>query len=238
MALQQLQHLSIGVTMTSLEAAPLLHIAQLPGLTHLGLHYPMFKDAAATAAAWPQLPQLRELVLENEDGGTPAQLADMLANLPTCSSLTKLSIDIEVYADESEDSDDWLEPDERFNIAACASLGTLTGLRELSIHAEGELAPGDVLALSTLTGLSRLVLYNVRSAANDAAATALACCLTHLRHLDLTFNNLGSMTCLVAIAQLTQLTELSLKGNQMTKSGLMQLTALSRLQQLDFDGRK
>jgi hypothetical protein len=69
---------------------------------------------------------------------------------------------------------------------------------------------------------------------SDLAATALACNLRQLQHLELDSCSLGDMACLAAIAQLTQLTTLSLLENEgLTEHGLMLLTQLQRLQKLD-----
>jgi hypothetical protein len=95
------------------------------------------------------------------------------------------------------------------------------------------LLPGDARALTALTGLTRLVLRGLGSGVGDVAATALACSLRQLRHLDLHSCDLGGMVCLAAIGQLTQLTALHLFGNEgVTREGLMLLTGLKRLQQL------
>jgi hypothetical protein len=109
----------------------------------------------------------------------------------------------------------------------------LAGAQHLRIcFKAAELVPGDAQALSTLTGLTHLVLDGLHQGADDVATTALACSLKQLRHLDLRGCRLGSMSCLAAIGQLRQLTELHLDGNELTKRGLMLLTGLSRLQQL------
>jgi hypothetical protein len=60
--LKQLKHLSLRVDLEQPQL--LLRLEQLPALTHLALQYDDLcegQPAAATASAWPLLPQLREL---------------------------------------------------------------------------------------------------------------------------------------------------------------------------------
>jgi hypothetical protein len=98
------------------------------------------------------------------------------------------------------------------------------------------IAHGDALALSALTNLTRLNLSGMRAGVGDLAASALACSLKQLRHLDLTDCNLGSLACVPPMAQLVHLTQLQLCGNvEVTQQGLMLLTKLSNLQQLEFE---
>jgi hypothetical protein len=100
------------------------------------------------------------------------------------------------------------------------------------------LLSADALALTALTQLTRLVLANAKNGVGTAVATALACSLQQLQSLDLgyCYLNLGGaegLACLEEIGRLTQLTRLRLSGNQgLTQHGLMQLTGLSRLEQL------
>jgi hypothetical protein len=75
-------------------------------------------------------------------------------------------------------------------------------------------------------------------------ATALACNLKQLQHLELNRNwvqrghrysecDLDGMVCLAATRQLSQLTQLQLQGSRgLTVEGLMLLTCLPRLQRL------
>jgi Leucine-rich repeat (LRR) protein len=95
---------------------------------------------------------------------------------------------------------------------------------------------GDALALTALTGLTRLVLAGAYEGVGDAVATPLASSLRQLQHLDLQACELSSFECLAAVGQLTGLTELRLNGNSaVTEQQLMLLTGLSQLQQLGFD---
>uniref|UniRef100_A0A383WM33 F-box domain-containing protein n=1 Tax=Tetradesmus obliquus TaxID=3088 RepID=A0A383WM33_TETOB len=229
--LQQLQHLSLGVGGDEgpTEPTPLLPLAQLPALTQLELSYTWFTDATATAAAWPQLPQLRVLDLDTEGNPPSAELAGVLASIGGCSGLTRLRLVL--HAEDVELPED-LEPGQQYaGIAACGSLAALTGLRDLMLHSH-QLAPGDTLALSKLTALTRLDLAELAQGVDDVAATALACCCRQLRHLDLRGCDLGSMACLAVIGQLPQLTELHLDGTPITRRGLRLLTGLSYLRQL------
>jgi aminoglycoside phosphotransferase len=72
--------------------------------------------------------------------------------------------------------------------------------------------PGDALALTALTGLTRLALQGGETGVTDEVAAALARNLTQLQHLDLRRCPLGSYNCFHEIGQLTQLTELQLTG--------------------------
>jgi hypothetical protein len=97
------------------------------------------------------------------------------------------------------------------------------------------LAPGDAAALTSLTGLTYLSMYSMYAGVGTAAACRLASCLKQLRHFDVSSCDvdLSSREFLAAVGQLTQLTKLHLGGSsQLTKQGLMQLTGLTRLQQL------
>jgi hypothetical protein len=124
--------------------------------------------------------------------------------------------------------------DEQVPVAMCASLAGLTRLKDLCIGEGAQLLPGDLLALTALTGLTRLVMNDFKAGMSDLAANALACNLRQLQHLELRDGNLGDMVCLAAIAQLTQLTELNLSDNAgLMEQGLMLLTTLKHLQGLD-----
>ncbi|KAF6253414.1 hypothetical protein COO60DRAFT_1643165 [Scenedesmus sp. NREL 46B-D3] len=114
--------------------------------------------------------------------------------------------------------------------------GGLTNLKELSITCSQLLPPGDALALTALTGLTRLVLKYNGAGVGDEAATALAGSCQQLRHLDVSYCSLVSMACLANVAHLPQLTELTLGGNSgLTQQGLMLLTGLKQLKHLSFD---
>ncbi|KAF6248730.1 hypothetical protein COO60DRAFT_1706822 [Scenedesmus sp. NREL 46B-D3] len=118
-----------------------------------------------------------------------------------------------------------------------AKLAGLTNLKDLSIlYGSKVLTPGDALALTALTGLTRLVLRFSGAGVGDEAATALAGSCHLLRHLDFTDCHLVSMACLANVAHLTQLTTLQLFCNSgLTQQGLMLLTGLKRLQHLGVD---
>jgi hypothetical protein len=255
--LKQLQHLSLRVGFQQPQL--LLRIAQLPALTHLALQYDERCGehlAAATASAWPLLTQLRELEIAHGIPPTQPQWEAILAGAAAAEGLTKLTLDPRMMSDEDwlalELQQENLESDNASNVrwasevAACASLTKLTCLQDLSViagYADKEtyinmnLLRGDALALTALTGLTRLVLARAEHGVGTAVATALARSLQQLQSLDLTYCclQLGSaegLDCLEAIGRLTQLTELRLYGNKgLTQHGLMQLTGLSRLEQ-------
>jgi Leucine-rich repeat (LRR) protein len=228
----------------------LLGLSQVP-MQNLALRYwNVPTTAAANAAAWSKLPQLQELqLLAHDYHPSKQQMSSILAGLAACSSLTKLSIDgsYSLLLDYVDNPDGlFLNPAQlelvqqlagaaaaaTGTLSVCGSLASLTTLRDLTLTYVFEV-PGhhrsDALALTSLTGLTRLVLANSRAAVDDHAATALA---ANLRQLDLSGCDLGDMACLAAIGQtLTQLTGLQLRGSgDVTRAGLMQLTKLQRLQ--------
>jgi hypothetical protein len=213
------------------EQQPLLHLTQLPALQHLALQYDMAWVAAAAAPAWPQLPQLQELLLEfRHDGiGTPTQqdMATILGGLAGCRNLTKLAL---MAGPRSSAGDGSIRT---HPVAACSILAGLTQLQDLCIHSKSVLVVEDALGLSVLTTLTRLVLDGVGAGVGDVPATAIACSLKQLRHVDLQNCALGSMHCLAVVGRLTKLTVLRLEGNDgLTSERLMLLTRLSHLQEL------
>jgi hypothetical protein len=232
--LKQLQRLRLYVSFP--DQQPLLQLAQLPALQHMSLHYYEENAAAGAAAAWPQLPQLQELELAfgGDIAPLPSQMAAILAAVARCSGLTKLELQL-------LESPTGSMVDARA-VAACGKLAGLTHLRHLRIEHGSKLAPGDMKLLTALTGLTCLCLSGLKSAVDDATAAALACSMPQLQDLDLGGCELGSMTCLAAIAQLVQLTSLNIHDYDcdiscsriLTRKGLMLLTGLTRLQQLQL----
>jgi hypothetical protein len=227
--LQQLQHVSLGVVLEDPEQLQCL--AQLPALSHVSFQYWDASCAAPTAPAWQQLLQLSELTVEFFNDNPSAQdMAAILAGVVAATSLTKLSLEARAWVGAQDAADENAESTE---VAACASLAALTCLMDLTISADSRLVPGDALALTALTSLTRLKLAFTGSAVDDVAACGLACSLTQLRSLDLWGCALGGLGCLAPIAQLSQLTELLLDHvDGMTRRGLMLLTELTQLQQL------
>jgi hypothetical protein len=236
--LQQLQQLRLQVKFS--EPQPLLQLAQLPALQHLALLHFHPRQAASAAAAWPLLPQLQQLVIGSGDRYHPPtrqEMASLLAALAGATSLTMLQLECCAadYAGGEPHLDDSNARPALLNTAVCASLAGLTRLKELHIE-EVQMVPGDALALTALTGLTSLKVDRGQAGFGTAAATALAGSLKQLRHLQLDECevNLGSCAFLAALGQLVQLTQLQLQYNcgGITQQGLMQLTGLSRLQQL------
>jgi hypothetical protein len=256
--LQGLQHLDL---LADFPQQQLVQLTQLPALQHLVLRYRSMSIAAGAAEAWAQLPQLREILIDGEGYDRKLPTIDavdfVMEFLPGCSGLTKLVLFCnpveecvddnpygynDPYNDSSSDEDSYSEGSGNWNFAyvaaaVCESLEGLTGLRDLSITCDGGgLEYGDALALTALTGLTRLELDDVSHGVNTAAACLLASSLTQLR--DLAFGmycdvDMTSAEFLDALGQLTQLTRLKLYANQkLTQQGLMQLTGLSRLQDL------
>jgi hypothetical protein len=148
--------------------------------------------------------------------------------------LTKLELELDTGNDRSPE--------------CLARLAVLTCLQDLAVcgiqltyntigHHIGH---GAASALTVLSSLTRLSLSNV----DTVAATALARELKQLQHLDtcyrqgelrgLYLDGFQGRLCFRAIARLTQLTYLNLSHSRgLTRQGLMQLTRLSRLQELD-----
>jgi hypothetical protein len=244
--LKQLQHLSLSVDIQ--QHQPLLQLAQLPALQHLALlyvgHYSAGHAAVGTAAAWPLLPQLQELML-HADLPHEGDLTRIVESVTAATNLTKLDFNVifeEPYGAELQ-------------VARFSSLSGLTRLQDLSFNIsmrglgyevyETEVyATGDALALTALSSLTRLDVSNAMHGVGTKAATALASTLQQLQHLRLSDCGLElqteeGMACLQAIGRLTQLTFLDLSVHRgpnlawVTEQGLMQLTGLSRLQQLD-----
>ena len=83
----------------------------------------------------------------------------------------------------------------------------------MHVRRSSRLVPGDALALSALTGLTRLVLAGVGDGVGDVAAAAVAHSCRQLRQLDLSECSMGSAACLAEIGRLTQLTQLQLQSN-------------------------
>jgi hypothetical protein len=242
--LKQLQHLSMRVDFT--EQQPLLQLEQLPALQHLELQYRhAAAAAAATAPAWGLLPQLLSLVFvhydpvrDASDPPTAQQLTTILEGIAAATNHTRLVLEIRTTA-AAED-----EPEPQ-QLAVCQRLTGLTRLKDLTIlgptSGESNWAAGDVtsrLALTALTSLTKLRIVDATHRVGSAAATTLARELLQLQHLDLSrcglqLDSAEGLACLEAIGRLTQLTCLGLQNNpEITQQGLMQLTGLSRLQEL------
>jgi Leucine-rich repeat (LRR) protein len=247
--LKQLQHLSVRVDFEQPQL--LLQLAQLPALTHLALQYDEYcvgQATAATASTWPLLPQLRELEIAHAEPPSQPQWEAILAGVAAAAGLTKLTLDARMT--DTVFQDDFL-PDDGDNdvgvrwaseVAACARLAKLACLQDLTVggseaYHQMILLPGDAPALTALSRLTCLDLAMAKHGVETAAATALARSLQQLQSLDLSYCclQLGSAegsACLEAIGRLTQLTRLSLDGNEgLMQHGLMQLTGLSCLDQ-------
>jgi hypothetical protein len=250
MPLQQLETLQFGVDFR--ELAPLLRLAQLPALQQLRLEVNCWCDAAALAPAWGEMPQLSQLMLFNNGDAYNAQQAEAgVGGLVAATSLTNLRVEFPGISYQQEAAAAALNEEggqQQGPINACASIAGLTRLNHLdlfylanllppsSVGLAAALVPGDVVALTALTGLTYLRLEACGACVGDMDVATLACCLEQLRHLCLDYCDLGDMACLGAIAHLPQLTELSLQGIPgLTWEGLMLLTRLSHLQQLRVD---
>jgi hypothetical protein len=236
---QQLQRLSLQVTFTDPQL--LLQLAQLPALQRLSLDYMGYsrneRAAAATASAWPLLPQLQELHVSVPDRDTDCGVACIMSGVAAATRLTKLKLcmgQARVLSRASED-------------AIRSSLAGLRQLRHLVVENGGRLrlASADAKVLMALSNLTHLgwrgctwhgtqLISGVGTTA--APAMMLAVMLTQLQHLDLhgcglELGTAEGIACLQAIGRLTQLTWIDLSYNtELKQQGLMQLTGLIHLQ--------
>jgi hypothetical protein len=259
--LQQLQHLDLLVNFP--QQQPLLQLTQLPALQHLTLRYRDLSVAAQAAAAWAQLPQLCGMRFEEGERvygrmpPTPDEVEAVMQGVADCSGLTKLVLFISAAEQQfGDDPYDYYDPcgddtsegdsysagseDLQFSyvgVAVCGSLAGLTGLQDLRITCgPGGLEYGDALALAALTGLTHLELEDVSDGVSTEAACAITTSLTQLRDMPLNLcgADVRDAAFLAALGQMTQLTRLIMPDNQTwTQRGLMQLTGLSRLQELE-----
>ncbi|KAF6265678.1 hypothetical protein COO60DRAFT_1633460 [Scenedesmus sp. NREL 46B-D3] len=164
--LKQLQRLRLLQGFS--EQQPLLQLAQLPALQHLALQYVATNSAAESAASWVKLPQLQELHIDFDiEAPLPHQIAAILGGAAACSGLTRLLLDV----GEEDDAD----VGDAHPVAVCGKVAGLRTLQELCIRKSSIMLPGDARALTTLSGLTRLVLNDQYSGVNDVTATALAC---------------------------------------------------------------
>uniref|UniRef100_A0A383VXL9 Uncharacterized protein n=1 Tax=Tetradesmus obliquus TaxID=3088 RepID=A0A383VXL9_TETOB len=235
--LQQLQHLRLD---TPMKASSLQDLSQLQSLQHVALGYNHARAAQEVALSWALVPQLRELKVLTGCCSEEEHMDTILQGIGACNALTKLQLQVYAVRVEQHDSDDDSEDEgnvmRTVHMPACSMLARLTTLQDLCLHSPSSLAEGDALQLTALTNLTRPVLGGLGAGVGELAANALACSLKQLRHLDLQRCNLGSMSCLAAIAHLQQLTELRLEHNSgLTRQGLMLLTRLSNLPQLSTD---
>lgn len=138
------------------------------------LHLAYFEEegAAAAASTWTLLPQLRGLDL-NLLSADLQRRAATLAGVAAATQLTSLHFD---YFDTAG-----MPPE--FAMRLCGGLTGLRGLRVLSLRSV-HLAPGDVLALTALTGLTRLEFVDMCKIGEvQAAAHAIIRSLKHLKCL-------------------------------------------------------
>jgi hypothetical protein len=214
LALQQLQHLSVTLELPASDQAQVLQLAQLPALQELQLVYTDLAAAAAAAPSWVLLPQLQQLSLQFKvryiytspvhRQHLAAVLAAVLAGVAAATQLAGLLLLL--FSDQTS-----LSRQERARaLPICSSLAGLTGLKGLGFHQVG-LLPGDVQALTVLTGLTRLELSDLQDGVDTAAAAVLATSVQNLQHLSIVGCSFDYSTprLLAAVGQLTQLTQLT-----------------------------
>jgi hypothetical protein len=231
LALQQLQRLSVFVDIDRQRSV--LRLAQLPRLTALDLTYCELAAAAEAAPIWTLLPQLQGLGLMCRGELSKQQMAGVLAGVAANTQLTRLQLGC-LSTPPIPLQQLRLQHDAR---SVCNLLAGLSGLKDLVLR-QLCLVPGDALALTALSGLIRLELSILHDGVGDVIATALACSLLGLEHLDLRGGHidLSSNAFLAAVGQLKRLKYLCLEGNAgMTGKSLMQLAGLSCLQHLHVD---
>jgi hypothetical protein len=173
MPLQQLTALQF--VMHSAEQEPLLRLAQLPALQQLRLQVYYWDDAAATAPAWAKLPQLCELALYDDgEQNTRQHIAAVVAAIAAATNLTKLCLE---FPHRIRDQLPWATApvfgaeggQQQGPVDVCAIIAGLVRLehlqlclRQLRTNCSPRLAeavvPGDVVALTALTGLTHLDL--------------------------------------------------------------------------------
>jgi Leucine-rich repeat (LRR) protein len=235
--LHQLQSLSLQVNCG--DTAPLLSLAQLTGLQELSLQYNVSQVAAATASAWRQLPQLRDLTVFSWQCSA-AQVHTVAAGLAACTNVTRLYLKI-VPGLSYQAPEEHQQLHHRVAASVMQNVAGLTQLRSLQLHLECA-QPEDALPLTALTVLTLLDLASApllpKQATWDLPVSALACHLKQLASLQLCCQ-LGEMACLAPIGQLKRLTMLRIPNTgDVTEQGLMLLTGLSQLQQLDLGEQK
>jgi hypothetical protein len=225
----------------------LLQLTQLTALQQLRLAYTDLDVAAATVSAWGKLPQLCALQCRDHYA-TEQKLAAVISGLAAATSLTKLSLQVDVrcasdaspqqLADASTAAGEMPGPP----VDAYASIARLTRLEHLDLSCSLQrmecvwtqvshaLLVGDVAAPTALTGITSLSLAYGGACVSDAAALALASHMTQLRKLCFQACSLGSMLCLGGVAQLPHLRVLQLKDcTGLSQQRLMLLTRLRRL---------
>jgi hypothetical protein len=145
-------------------------------------------------------------------GLTVDEVKQLAANIAAATGLTRLVM----YADMKRAGQRLhvgveVVPEEAAEVArsasVCGGLARLTNLQDLEVWGP-RLAPGDAMALTALTGLTRLSLRGIGHGLGNAAAVALARSLTQLSCLDI--QAARSAEVAAAVADLTQLTKLRL----------------------------
>jgi hypothetical protein len=158
--------------------------AGMPALQHLALQYDYAIDAVISASTWQRL-RLRDLQVDSDPSFPPTvdDIGVIMRGIAAATSLTKLALDAWCVADSDEaDGRHEFGSEEIVGapVAVCSSLAQLTGLRDLRIGEYSTLVPGDALALTALTNLTRLLLVGMESGVGHAAAIALVQSLKQL----------------------------------------------------------
>ena len=215
-------HVSTPMGLATPPVSTLALITRLTTVTHLNLSCSS-RAIHNSLPLWSQFQNLRALSLldyERSDGQgfiTPA----LVAGLGAAAALTSLRI-----------GGNQMENQTAAMGSLCGSIAGLRGLQDLSIN--GLALRVSALSLSRLTQLKQLSLRWCR--VPDMVVTALGCSLKQLCRLNLSDNTDLTDGCMPVLGQLTTLTYLGMWGlYRVTETGLMQLTGLRRLQELDMD---
>ncbi|KAF6264030.1 hypothetical protein COO60DRAFT_1486879 [Scenedesmus sp. NREL 46B-D3] len=173
----------------------LLALAAPPALMYISLSHGSVEHAVSAAPAWPLLPALRALSLDDEDEPLPPELSrPLLQHLAAATSLRQLR-----FFNSSTDE----------SVPMCAYLTGLTQLQHLEVTWQHPATRADALQLTLLSLLTALCIGGGEGA-DDTAVVALALRLRRLQQLQLTDCGFLTAAVLPAIATLARLTALVL----------------------------
>ena len=224
-SLRKLEHVTIYAA-EDVAAAALTTLNRLTSLTDISLGCFGRTCIRATAPLWPQLRSLKHLYLADcglLDGGSPFT-AGLQADLAAATGLTRLMISGSGSNEYRSDAADM--------VALYQVIAGLGKLQELSLARIA--TPQSALPLARATQLTMLLIESCDIP--DMAATAIGCSLRQLRSLALVDEKRLTDACMPALGLLTSLTSLSLGGlgrTGVTVEGVMQLSSLRGLKELD-----
>jgi hypothetical protein len=226
--LSALQQLTLEPTYLE-PPGPILQLSALKGLQELRLKYEDLPSAAAGAAAWGRLPQLRALQVSGGIGSV-VECQAVLKRMAGVSGLTSVELDVTCRGPQPP---------------CGVYLAQLLNLQELVLHCATP-SRQDMLHLRKLTRLTTLELS--LCSIDDATAVELLGSLTGLQSLALSQSESGPQEPKVATDaivpaikyQLKGLRKLSLKVPGVTEASvdlLEELTQLTRLKVVGLSGQ-